>query len=314
VLSDHDPVLGGAPRTARATTSYCVTIPTRDRPQKLAECLAAVSASTGLGSFEILVCDSSTDDLMRAEVSRVCRKVPNVRLVHHNGSNAAMARNTATRLATADLIISIDDDVRVEPDAIRALVNASRLNPDAMVAGTVRWGERWSTPVKTRPIGYGRAVSPREQPDFLVSAFFAYPRELNLRIPWNEHLRREEDRCFGSQLRSHGVPLVFAPDARAVHHDEHNSTGAKDIGDRIYANLFEAVVVRRSSLRALSFLLVGFLFSAREFGVRHLPTTVVSWLKGVRSFVRDLPQLRATSGDRASGSSARHLTTTGPAH
>lgn len=301
MLSDLEAIdqVNGPDVSSRMT--FCVTVPTRDRPEKLRACLHSLRAEADAEDFEIVVADSSRDAAVQAEVARVCADVPNVRLVHHDGWNAAMARNRLTREARSDLIVSIDDDVTVEAGAIAALVAAARRSPGAMVAGTVRWGDKWSAPVKTRPIGYGRAVSGSENPYFLVSAFVAYPRELNLRLPWNEHLRREEDRFQGSLLRSHGVPLLFEPAARAVHHEEHNSTGPSDIGDRIYGNLFEALVVRRQRWRALSYLLIGFVFSAREFGLRCLPTMTRSWVRGVRSFLRDLPQLRAAVGDHAVG-------------
>lgn len=293
--------------------TFCVTIPTRNRPVKLRGCLEALRASTGVPTFEIIVCDSSDDPATRQAVADVVDDFAGARLVHHDGWNAAMARNTATRSTDADLVVSVDDDVFVEPTAVAALVEAAQRQPGAMVAGTVRWGDEWSTPVKMRAIGYGRPAGRDEDGDFLVSAFVAYPRELNLRLPWNEHLRREEDRCFGSLLRSHGIPLVFEPRARAIHHDEHNTTGPQDIGDHIYANLFEAVVVRRRPALALSYLFIGFAFSVRAFGLRTLTTTMSSWVRGVGRFVADLPHLRSVAGhgERQYGSRSAHLSSEG---
>src|SRR5215211_76796 len=164
-----------------------VTVPTRNRPEKLERCLRALAKARELLPFEVYVGDSSDTSVVRDMVQAVCEKFEFVHLRHHTGKNSSAARNFCAQMATTELLVSVDDDVYVEPEAILRLYKAYQRGKGwRVVAGSVAWGEVWSEPVVTRWTGWGQAARPEESPNFLISALLLYPRALALTIPWNE--------------------------------------------------------------------------------------------------------------------------------
>ena len=275
--------------------TYSVVIPTKNRPGKLAGALEALHEAQQVDPFTVHVCDSSTSDVEREQVRSVCARFEFVQLHFHDGDNLAKARNFATAMADTDLIVSVDDDVQVEPESVLRLVDALRARDEpAVVGGHVRWGERWVGPVTMRPIGFGRATEAGEDPDFLVGAFFAYPAWVGTAMPWNELLRSSDDRFIGALWRACGVRLCWEPDARAHHHDEHNSYGVEHMRSHIYANLFDAVLARRSLWWALSFSVIGLAAGAKHFRRPSVvPALLAAWFRGILHFAADVRRLRA---------------------
>jgi glycosyltransferase involved in cell wall biosynthesis len=217
-------------------------------------------------------------------------------LTFHEGKNVAAARNVCARTATQDLIINVDDDVYVEPDALAALVAAYGAGDGPrVVAGSVAWNNVWSQPIVMRPIGYGRSATTGETPSFLIGAFFLYPRVFALTWPWNENIRTSDDRFMGALWRSRKVKLLFESQARAIHDSEHTSYNARDHHDHIYANLYDAVIANPNLTRALSYEFVGFLCGLRRFLKQpaQARSYISAWVSGNLSFLSDWSMLHA---------------------
>jgi len=101
-----------------------VLIPTRDRAGYLADALASVRAQFD-GELVVVVDGPADSASVRAAAASGAR-------VHvlgaHRGINAA--RNAATRLATGDLLVFLDDDVEVWPTWRAALERAAAEHPE----------------------------------------------------------------------------------------------------------------------------------------------------------------------------------------
>jgi glycosyltransferase involved in cell wall biosynthesis len=274
-----------------------VVIPTRNRPGKLEKCLDALAAAQAHGPFPVYVGDSSTSEGTRREIQDLCARYDFVRLRQHSRAGFGPARNFCASVAEAQLLVSVDDDVYVEPDAVSVLreAHAGTRAPTA-IAGSVAWGEAWSTPVTMRWIGYGRPSRDGEDPDFLITALIAIPRAVALAAPWNERIRSSEDRFAGALWRARGVKLRYAPRARARHDEEQVSGlgGVEHQDAHIYTNLFDALMVRNSALRALSYEALGFAAGLKRYGrdPRTLGRYVAAWARGHRDLVRDWRYLR----------------------
>lgn len=270
-----------------------VVIPTKDRPEKLARCLEAIDRAR-TRRFPVYVCDSSREELRR-EVESVVSKYSYVRLISHSGENAAAARNVCARAAEEDLLISVDDDVYVESDALDALYaayqSASGLR---VVAGTVSWAGTWSRPIKMRAIGYGRHVVGSEEPDFLLSTLLMYPRRFALTWPWNDRTDTSEDRFMGALWRAKSVDLLFEPRARAVHDCEHVTYGAHHQRSHIYTNLFDSLIAERDLSRAFAYEFLGFLAGLKRYGrtPQDFTSYVGAWILGHRDLVCDWNYLK----------------------
>jgi glycosyltransferase involved in cell wall biosynthesis len=95
-----------------------VVVPTKDRPELLAHCLAALGAELG-PSDELIVVDSGS--ARPGPVARVAEQA-GARLIRSDLPGASLARNLGWRAASHDLVGFVDDDVRVHPGWAGALV------------------------------------------------------------------------------------------------------------------------------------------------------------------------------------------------
>lgn len=281
-------------RISDTRRGFEIVVPTRNRPAKLDRCLAALSVAREVADLPVLVCDSS-DDLHRSQVARICAEYPFVRLRRHRGVNVAAARNECVRQAEAEVLISVDDDTRVEPGAIDELIAHYRRSVGpCVVAGSVAWDGEYRRPVVIRRIGYGRAARETESPSFLITALFAFPRALGLALPWNERIRTSDDVFAGALWRSHGVRMEFAPSSRALHDAEHNHYGVEAQSSHIYVNLFDALIANPNLRRALAYEFIGFAAGAKLYcrspagTIRYLS----AWFEGNRNLLRDWGYLR----------------------
>lgn len=276
--------------------SLSVVIPTRNRPDRLTKCLEALAAARQNIDFECCVCDSTQDIGLRAEVKAAVGRYSFARYFYHTGKNAAAARNFCAKSASGDLLVTVDDDVYVEPDSIRRLYEyyAALEDKNAIVSGSVKFGDFFSTPVVIRVIGYGRPANENEVFDFVVSAFLLYPRFVVESYPWNDKIKSSEDRHIGSVWRRVGVKMHFLGSAKAIHDVHLNSYDVAHQRWHIYANLFDAIFVRKSVYWLFCFEFLGFAAGAKKYfhpGGGAL-AYVKAWYLGHKDFIRDIKYLQ----------------------
>lgn len=292
---------------ALAETTDCpidVVIPTRNRPAKLERCLRALAEARRTLPFRAFAVDSSTTAEMRKAVDEVCGKFPFVSVHRHQRTGFAAARNECTLAGNAPLIVSVDDDVYVAPNAIDRLVDRYASGDGwRIVAGRVFWGEAGSTPVRLRKNGYGVAEIDDSRTDFYVTALILYPRDLASQCPFEEQASWAEDRFIGALWRSKRVQLLWEPTAEARHDEEHNTEAARSQESHIYANLFDAAFVRRSISWAVSFEFLGFAAGAKLYFRRPGPAAeyCLAWLRGNLLFARNWRRLRKVANARLMG-------------
>lgn len=105
-----------------------VVVPTYRRPDFLVEALASVRAQT-MGDYEVLVCDNAADDATAA----VVRGLDDSRFRYHpRPHNLGMLRSAMLGFAsaTAPLVMKLDDDDALLPDALERLIEPFEHHPD----------------------------------------------------------------------------------------------------------------------------------------------------------------------------------------
>jgi len=114
------------------TEAVSVLLPVRDEAHRVGPCLHSLLASTGLPDLEILVLDDGSCDGTAKEVRRIAGRDPRLRLIAGAplpagwlGKPHACAQLAAAAGSTAVLVF-IDADVIVEPDAIARTVGLLR--------------------------------------------------------------------------------------------------------------------------------------------------------------------------------------------
>lgn len=112
-----------------------VIVPTHERPEALARCLRALSAQDYPAErFEVLVVDDSSEPTAiapeLAQGLRLC--------IHRSGGvGAAAARNAGAAVASAPLLLFLDDDVVAAPDLVRLHAERQeRDGGDAVLVGS----------------------------------------------------------------------------------------------------------------------------------------------------------------------------------
>lgn len=212
--------------------AFSIIIPTYNRPERLARCLAAIAAlNFPTENFEVVIVDDgSPNPLKAADIAAGHR----LHLSFYRQPNAgpASARNTGARAAQGRWLAFIDDDCTPHPDWLTALAAGFEANGTVALGGRILNGlddNAYSTASQVLLdylYGYfaqgnaGGGARP-----FFASCNFAMPRTLfeeiggfDTRFP----IAAGEDREICDRLARQGHNLVYAPDA-TIHHWHHLS-------------------------------------------------------------------------------------------
>lgn len=207
-----------ADRPQREQPSVSVVVPTRDRPDALRNCLAALAAQTLLPRSEVVV----VDDGSRAAdaVARVVERLPQARLIRRHGQGPAAARNTGARAAAGSFLCFTDDDCEPAADWSEHLVARLEAGADAVAGVTI--GEGGAAAVASELVAHAPAavpVSDGHELAFAPSNNLACTRETFDATPFDESFPAAagEDREWCSRLIANGRRLSFEPKARVVH-------------------------------------------------------------------------------------------------
>jgi glycosyltransferase involved in cell wall biosynthesis len=183
-----------------------VVVPTRDRPQLLRRCLAALEAQT-LPVEAVVVEDSE-------------------------GRGPAWARNEGVRGASGEVVCFTDDDCAPVPgwaEALAAPILAGEVEvttgPVTMGAGATGADRAWEAIVTHLQVrgGSGGTASP----GFVITASLAAMRSLLDRLPFDELFAAAagEDRDWGERAMREGVAPVLVPGGLVLHQP---GMGARD--------------------------------------------------------------------------------------
>ncbi len=133
-----------------------VLIPARDEEAAIGACLEAVLANRGV-ELEVVVVDDQSSDCTAEIVRQAAARDPRVRLVAApplavGWCGKQHACHTAAAAARHPLLLFLDADVRLEPDAIERMVSFRERSAAALVSGFPRqltgtWMEKLVVPL-----------------------------------------------------------------------------------------------------------------------------------------------------------------------
>jgi glycosyltransferase involved in cell wall biosynthesis len=199
-----------------------VIVPTRDRPEALERCLAALGTQSLGDRVEVVV----VDDGSRAadEVAAVVAGHPGARLVRRTGTGPAAARNAGVRAARGSLLCFTDDDCEPQADWAERLADALQDGADA-AAGTTKLTR--SGPLADAYeliVEAPAAVPPASGSDlsFATSNNLACTRAVFEATPFDESYPHAagEDRDWCARLLANAFVLRSAPAAGVLHDQE----------------------------------------------------------------------------------------------
>ena len=204
-----------------------VVVPTRDRPDRLAVCLAALERQT-VADLEIVVVDDASRDA--AAVAAVVAGAPRARLVRGAGRGPAAARNAGVAAASAPVVCFTDDDCDPVPGWAAALAARIADGADA-AAGPTRNGRPHSVvAAAAQAVATHLAeatVDPAGRMRFAPTSNLACRAEVCAAVPFDESypLAAGEDRDWCARLVGSGRTLAFTPEALVRHHQELSPAG-----------------------------------------------------------------------------------------
>lgn len=207
-----------------------VIVPTYNRFEALRQTLQDLGQQTRQAD-EVLVVDQSRDEAGRpldrgGELQGCC---PNLRYLHQAEANAQVARNRAIREARGDILLFLDDDVRLPLDFVANHLRNYEDDPSLDgVAGQVLLPNQEPTSELPRSFswpGNGWMFLPlnfaQRRPTInWPSCNASVRREVALRVGgFDEHFVRTwcDDTEFSWRLHQHGARVVFDPTASLRH-------------------------------------------------------------------------------------------------
>lgn len=202
--------------------SLAIVVPTFNRPDKLARCLASLAKLDGGPYRTIIVDDGSPQDL-----SSICDPHDWVTLVKQDNAGPGAARNTGALMAEgAELLAFTDDDCQPRPDWAQKLVASQDGDLRLLVGGRVE---------NALPNNVFSSAS-QSLCSFLYDYYHSHGSDMTFFTTNNMICRREdflalggfdtafavasEDRDFSLRWKSEGGTLAYEPNAVIDHaHD-----------------------------------------------------------------------------------------------
>lgn len=206
-----------------------VVVPTFNRTEVLCDTLEMLIDQTA-HAHEIIIVDQSTqlNEQSKARLKGLV-EANDIRWIHQTEANASMARNRGAAAATGDVLLFLDDDVRLVENLIESHAKNYE-NPEVLgVAGQILDDDSpvvWELPQKTGdpevdwlyfPKNYGNAC---ETP-WMASGNFSVRRQTYWELGgmdetyWKGGFREEAD--FGMRFLRRGYRFRFDPNASLFH-------------------------------------------------------------------------------------------------
>ena len=201
---------------AVAAPEISVVVPTRNRPESLRRCLAALAAQSVGDQLEVVVVDDGSDEAELVE--SIVREAPGAQLVRESGRGPGAARNAGVRAARGAVVCLTDDDCEPEPGWAATMADAIRAGAAVVAGETVDVpASRYeaASHVVTRSIARGGRTP------FAASNNIASTARLLEELPFDEQYvdAAGEDRDWCERLVAHGFGIERAP-AKVVHHQQ----------------------------------------------------------------------------------------------
>ena len=205
-----------------------VVIPTKNRAALVAQTIECIESQTvSRDQYEVIVIDNDSSDDTRSILEKNARTYSNLKLGFQEKPGAAATRNVGLRMAKAELVLFIDDDVQAEPALIQSHIEYQQKNSGASVIGaiTIPWGG--TTEPFLRYLRDNRILNPYTPSKGPID--FSYYHTCNVSTPaevllkvggFNEgfSIYGMEDIELGYRLENAGSRMIFGPEAKALHY------------------------------------------------------------------------------------------------
>lgn len=127
-------------------------------------------------AFEVLVVDDGSQDGTVARVQELCARWPQLRLLQQpRNQGKAEALNAGIAHATFDLIVTVDADTRLAPDALRAFVGALQEDDVSAVTGVLLVGNLHNPLLVCQEVEYTAGIHVERRAQSFLSCITTLP-------------------------------------------------------------------------------------------------------------------------------------------
>ena len=196
---------------------YSIIIATYNRASDLRETLRSIACLSSSGEWEVIVVDNNSRDNTREVVLDAAREFPtDLRYIFEAEQGRSAALNAGIRASRGEIILTTDDDVRIEPDWMEAAARALVSLDCDYVGGKVlpiwggarpRWlpnrgGKHWAViallDYGPEPVAFGHQVP--------IGVNMAFRREAFRRAGlWDNRVGRKAGTLLGQEVREWGL-------------------------------------------------------------------------------------------------------------
>ena len=201
---------------------FSVIIPTYNRPEKMAQCLAALSRlSFPRVRFEVIVIDDGGGSALEPVLDPFAAGLNLTLLTQAHGGPAA-ARNRGVKRAKGDFLVFIDDDCEPSRDWLKNLSLRCIETPERAIGGKTMNGlpeNPYSAASQAiLDVVYSYYNADPGQASFFASNNLTMPRRLFQAIGgFDEAFLTSEDRDLCDRWKQQGFRMTFAPEV-LLHH------------------------------------------------------------------------------------------------
>lgn len=206
------------------TPGFSIVVPTYARPERLAQCVAALAQlEYDRSRLEVVVVDDGSPDATAVVAALTpFRDALDLRLVRQENRGPAAARNRGVGEARQEYIAFTDDDCRPEPGWLAAFARQFAATPEGIAGGrTVNaLGDNVYTAASESLVGFFHRYHLEKGTPFFATNNVALPRTLFAAIGgFDERFPRAagEDREFCDRCVRQGRTFAYVPDAVVRH-------------------------------------------------------------------------------------------------
>src|SRR5262245_63404515 len=125
-----------------------VIIPTKNRSALLAGAIERIESQTvPREQYEVIVIDNDSTDDTRQVLEQKARRYSNLKYGLQGKPGPAATRNAGLRLANAEVVLFVDDDVHATHSLVQAHLECHQRIPNASVIGAVEIP--WDNPTRS---------------------------------------------------------------------------------------------------------------------------------------------------------------------
>jgi len=190
-----------------------VIIPVFNSEKTITACLGAISLSSNKPLEVLVVNDGSTDQSRELAAKFKCKIVD---LDKNQGR--ANARNVGASQATGDVLIFIDADIVIPPDALIKVMEIFRSKENVMVVNGILAAEvgglNFCSDYKNLYMNYNFKSMP-DHVDFIFSSFVAIKKEFFL--PFKDYKATDDTELGMRMAQTHNKKIFLAKDIEVSH-------------------------------------------------------------------------------------------------